>query len=124
MDVRCAKPVCVDVCALAKSCRMQDGDDLSVGIWLFFGVVICIELCFFLYVVGRKSNCKIQLLSYALSSHLISSLYLSAGRVSASMQKRTHEPCWAGCEAGSWQCCLARAAWIKSMVGALDPDLV
>lgn len=39
--------------------------------FFFFGVVICIEPCFFLDVVGRKSNCKIQLLSYDLSSHLI-----------------------------------------------------
>lgn len=41
VDVRCAKPVCVDVCASAKSCRMQDRDDLTrswelpVGIWFF-----------------------------------------------------------------------------------------
>lgn len=29
VEVRCAKPVYVDVCALAKSCMMQDVDDLT-----------------------------------------------------------------------------------------------
>ncbi|KAJ9481603.1 hypothetical protein VN97_g11866 [Penicillium thymicola] len=88
-------------------------------VFFFFGVVICIELCFFLYVVGRKSDCKIQLLSDDLSSHLI----LESTPIGLSGQclhaERTHEPHWASCEGGSW----LGAGWIKGMVSPLGPGL-